>query len=97
MRATTRPVIKEVHLTLDENDLWELLYSCTADWRSLIGVHDEKWTLKVTHVDKGLRDIPPNRSDDQYGRQVYPDAAVRICMSLQEKPLNQIKEKEQKA
>ena len=87
MRATTRPVIKEVHLTLDENDLWELLYSCTVDWRSLIGVSDEKWTLKVTHVDK-----PPNQSDDQYGRQVYPDAAVRICMSLQEKPFNQIKE-----
>ena len=87
MRATTRPVIKEVHLTLDENDLWELLYSCTVDWRSLIGVSDEKWTLTVTHVDK-----PPKPPGTSVYSKEEPLGMVRICMYLQEKPLNRIKE-----
>ena len=75
MRAVTRPVVREVHLTLDEHDLWELLYSCAEDWRHLIGVSDEKWTLRVTHVDKSP--ALPGTGE--------PLGLVRICLSLLEK------------
>ena len=75
MRATTRPIVREVRLTLDEHDLWDLLYSCTEDWRHLIGVSDEKWTLRVTHVDKSGNIRTPEE---------HP-IKVRICMALEEK------------
>jgi hypothetical protein len=78
MKATTRPVVREVHLTLDEHDLWELLYSCAEDWRHLIGVSDEKWTLRVTHVDKSPVPLVPGPGE--------PLGVVRICLSLLEKP-----------
>jgi hypothetical protein len=76
MKATTRPVVREVHLTLYEHDLWELLHSCAEDWRHLIGLSDEKWTLRVTHVDKSP--ALPGTGE--------PLGLVRICLSLLEKP-----------
>ncbi len=69
MRAVTRPVVRQVHLMLDVDDLWALMHSAVDDWKKVIGLAQQDLVLSVTHVDH----CPSN-----------PDALVRICLSLQE-------------
>ena len=69
MRAAARPIIREIHLSLDEDDLWALMHEAVDDWKAVIGLNREDSVLTVTHVDHS----PSN-----------PNALVRICLSLQE-------------
>ena len=69
MRAAARPIIREVHLSLDEDDLWALMHEAVDDWKAVIGLKREDSVLAVTHVDHC-----PGK----------PNALVRICLSLQE-------------
>ena len=69
MRAAARPIIREVHLSLDEDDLWALMHEAVDDWKAVIGLNREDSVLTVTHLDH----CPGN-----------PNALVRICRSWQE-------------
>ena len=51
MRAAARPIIREVHLSLDEDDLWALMHEAGDDWKAVIGLNREVSVLTVTHVD----------------------------------------------
>ena len=69
MRAVTRPVVRQMHLLLNLDDLWALMYSAVDDWKKVVGLNREDLMLTVTHLDH----CPNN-----------PDALVRFCLSLEE-------------
>jgi hypothetical protein len=70
VRAVTRPVVRQMHLLLNLDDLWALMHSAVDDWQKVIGLNPEDLMLTVTHLDHS-----PNN----------PEALVRICLSLEER------------
>jgi hypothetical protein len=70
MRAVTKPVVRQMHLMLDADDLWALMRSAVDDWKKVLGLDPYDLVMSVTHVDE----CPGN-----------PDVVVRICIALEEK------------